>query len=95
MSMNIEEVLELPVPWQWTGEATFAYTAVVEGSTFMIRVNDFPEEDLYTLLVDGDEIVDFTTWPKIWVHPYRPDVEAEVARMEREAAEKEGMKGGT
>ena len=38
-----------------------------EGRTLRVRVNDFPAEPLYTLLVDGVEIEDLEDWPSRWV----------------------------
>jgi hypothetical protein len=34
-----------------------------------IRVNDFPAEPLYTLLVDGEEVEDLEDWPEAWTRP--------------------------
>ena len=33
---------------------------------FKVRLNDFPEEPLYTLIVDGEEIINFNEWPSEW-----------------------------
>ena len=34
-----------------------------------IRLNDFPDEPLYTLIVDGREIIHFNDWPQEWTKP--------------------------
>lgn len=36
------------------------------GHSWDIRVNGFPDEPLYTLLIDGVETADFDNWPKPW-----------------------------
>lgn len=33
---------------------------------WLIRLNDFPRQPLYTLLIDGVEQVDFDAWPACW-----------------------------
>jgi len=37
--------------WEHTGDGELPYRAQWRGRTFTIRVNDFPEQPLYTLLV--------------------------------------------
>jgi hypothetical protein len=39
----------------------------MRGKHWEIRINDFPEEQLFTLLVDGSEKLWFDTWPKVWL----------------------------
>ena len=42
------------------------YEATVEKQIWTIRMNDFPDEPLYTLIADGLEIIHFNTWPSDW-----------------------------
>jgi len=35
-------------------------------TNFQLRINDFPEEQLYTLIIDNEIILDFDDWPKNW-----------------------------
>lgn len=35
-------------------------------STWKIRLNDFPEEPMYTLIVEEEEMLNFTDWPDSW-----------------------------
>ena len=52
------------VEWQQTNDARFPWSARVEGSIWLVRINEFPEENyLYTLFVDGIETVGFNEWP--------------------------------
>jgi hypothetical protein len=62
-----EERRARPIVWEPTGNGEFPYRAKVGGRTFTIRVNDFPAEPLYTLLVDGQEAEDLEGWPTAWV----------------------------
>jgi hypothetical protein len=61
-----------PIVWQSTGGGEVPYRAQVRGKTLTIRVNDFPAEPLYTLLVDGQEVEDLEDWPAAWVRPVLP-----------------------
>jgi len=38
----------------------------VEAHQWRVRINDFPDEPAFTLLVDGGEVIHFDEWPKIW-----------------------------
>ena len=62
-----------PVVWEDTGEGEHPYRALVRGTTFTLRINDFPAAPLYTLLVDGQEVDDLEEWPAAWVRPARPE----------------------
>ena len=47
--------------------------AVVEGQRWLLQLGNFPAEPLYTLVVDGVEIMSFDDWPVLWTRPSRPD----------------------
>jgi len=57
------------IGWASTGDGEFPYQARLDGRRLTIRVNDFPAEPLYTLLVDGRAAVDLEDWPAAWVRP--------------------------
>jgi hypothetical protein len=57
------------VTWSASGDVFHPWTAEVDGQRWQIRINDFPDEVLYTLLVDGVEIGDFNDWPRRWTRP--------------------------
>jgi hypothetical protein len=42
------------------------YQARLDGSDAWIRMNDFPDEPLYTLVVSGVEVIHFNEWPAAW-----------------------------
>jgi len=65
----IEDCFERPLTWQRTDLAEFPFTVPVAGGTWLIRINDFPVEPLYTLMIDGQEIADFDDWPRCWGRP--------------------------
>lgn len=57
------------VAWRSTGGGEFPYEAEVEGKRWLVRVNDFPAEPLYTVLIDGVEVEHLDGWPPGWTRP--------------------------
>src|SRR5688572_5446087 len=51
------------VTWEKGTDPRFPYVADFHGEKCVIRINDFPDEHLYTLIVDGVEIAEFDDWP--------------------------------
>lgn len=61
---------EKAVRWTKTDDEEFPYTAQIEGKTWTIRVNDWPDDPtVFSLLVDGAEYLDFDGWSKNWNKP--------------------------
>jgi hypothetical protein len=48
------------------GEPHIEFEAVVSGCQWLVRINDFPDEPLYTLLIDRTDIIHFDDWPEFW-----------------------------
>lgn len=65
----VAALLATVLRWEHIGDGELPYRAHVDGRTFVVRVNDFPAEPLYTLLVDGDPLTDLEDWPAAWVRP--------------------------
>lgn len=63
---------EAEITWRETGDAEFPYQASADGKQLTIRLNDFPEEPLYTLLVEDLESGHFDDWPATWRKNARP-----------------------
>jgi hypothetical protein len=57
------------VTFRRTGSAELPYEAEVDGARWVVRVNDFPAEPLYTLLIDGRAVGDLDAWPPAWRRP--------------------------
>jgi len=67
MQTEKKNYLNEPIKWSNGINAEFPYQTVCDESRLMIRVNDFPEEHFYTLIVDDEEVGDFDDWPDNWI----------------------------
>jgi hypothetical protein len=47
-------------------------SARVDGALWTIRMNDFPDEPLYTLFIDSVEVMHFDDWPSSGPWGIRP-----------------------
>ena len=61
-----QHAFKLPLQWQRTPDAEYPFETTVDGGRWQIRLNDFPAEAMYTLIIAGQEISDFDDWPKAW-----------------------------
>lgn len=61
--------LDRSLGWRRTARAEFPYEAEVGGQHWVVRINDFPAQALYTLLIDGKEVAEFDDWPGAWKKP--------------------------
>ena len=66
MSSQGANYLERKLCWRRTSDPLYPYDAEFDGKRCVLRVNDFPEEDLYTLFVDHIEVESFNEWPEQW-----------------------------
>lgn len=67
--LNEDNYLKKSIDWKKTGVAEFPYSADIDGNTLKVRVNDFPAEAFYTLLINDREFCDLDDWPDSWVKP--------------------------
>ena len=69
-SNNWDEHPELQRQVKWrTASGVVHYImfeATVGAQRWSVRINDFPDEPLYSLLIDGDEVIHFDDWPRFW-----------------------------
>ncbi len=88
----VARLLTRPLPWTSTGDGEHPYRAEEDGHTYVLRVDDFPAEPLYTLLADGDELADLEDWPAAWrrpdLHTHAPHELDTAARRLRTLAER-------
>jgi hypothetical protein len=63
---SLRDCLRLAVVWHPTSDPLRPFRAEVGADKWRLRLDDFPAENLYTLLVNGREIGGFDDWPKSW-----------------------------
>ena len=44
-------------------EQAVVYIATVDECHLVLQINDFPQENFFTLYVDGKSVLDFDDWP--------------------------------
>ena len=66
MTTKVQNYLEEEVIWSEGADHNYPYEAKINGDKLVIRLNDFPDESLYTLLVNDKEVSSFDDWPKQW-----------------------------
>jgi hypothetical protein len=47
-----------------SNEDGIAYVAIVAGKNLALQMNDFPQEHLFTLLLQGQAVLNFNDWPE-------------------------------
>lgn len=74
---NWDEHPELQHPVEWRtasgAEPYIMFEATDGGQRWVARLNDFPDEPLWTLIIGDAEILHFDDWPTFWgAHPAFP-----------------------
>ncbi|MEP6960733.1 MAG: hypothetical protein ABI995_01550 [Acidobacteriota bacterium] len=59
----------LQIQWMASGDPLEPFQAEVGGDHCGVQINDFPDEDLYTLLINGEVAMRFSDWPESWKKP--------------------------
>lgn len=67
--MSESEFLQQSLVWRGTGDAIRPYRTSVGDKALTIRLGDFPDEPLYTLIIDGSPVAAFDDWPANWCRP--------------------------
>lgn len=66
---DLGEQLGRELSWGSTSDPAHPWAAEVDGNTWRIRVNDFPDELMYSLIIGGESAGDFHDWPETWTRP--------------------------
>jgi hypothetical protein len=61
--------LEENIAWALGADPIYPYVGDFEGDRWRIRLNDFPDSPLYTLLINDDEVLTLNDWPSNWKRP--------------------------
>ena len=70
------------IAWSRTLDTHFPFLATVEGECWRLRINDFPDEPLYTLFVGQEQVQHVEDFPVSWSRPKSPEfVEPALRRL--------------
>ena len=83
---SLGECSRQAVLWLKTNDPLMPFRAVVGPDAWQLRLNDFPAEQLYTLVVNGREVGGFDDWPKTWKKRSSPAAKAPKSGARRSAA---------
>lgn len=56
----------MTIQWKKSNDAEYPYEASLDGRHLKIKLNNFPENSMYSLLIDEKFVVDFDDWPVNW-----------------------------
>lgn len=65
----LERYATAAIRWAATGDSDVPYRATLDGHELTIRQGDFPDEAMYLLRIDGDELYEIDDWPGAWTRP--------------------------
>lgn len=65
-SPQLGERLTREISWRTTHDVDQPWTTEVDGQTWRIRLNDYPDDIMYTLIVHDEVIGKFHDWPECW-----------------------------
>jgi hypothetical protein len=54
------------IAWDGNTDLDHPWAAVVDGERWQVRLNEFPDDFMYSLIVDGAAEGDFHDWPGTW-----------------------------
>jgi len=60
---------EEEIAWAKGSDPSYPFETEMDGARLLIRLNDFPEENLYSLFVNDLAAGDFDEWPARWTRP--------------------------
>ena len=63
---GLVQALARRVEWTRARDSHMPWSTEMDGQRWQVRLNDFPDEPMYSLLVDGAEQGSFHDWPETW-----------------------------
>jgi hypothetical protein len=66
INQTLGEHLARQLTWTAAGDHDYPWGTEVDGRSWRVRLNDFPDDFMYTLLIDRDTIGPFHDWPSSW-----------------------------
>jgi hypothetical protein len=67
LGIALGDCLNGKITWFSTKDPIALWRAEVGPHTWTVHVNNFPEDHLYTLFINGNKIGDFDEWPRRWL----------------------------
>ncbi|MGB8253741.1 MAG: DUF416 family protein [Anaerolineaceae bacterium] len=64
---SLGQRLNHKVSWSGTHDTANPWKADVDGESWLVGINDFPDDYLYTLYVNNSQVGKFHDWPETWV----------------------------
>jgi hypothetical protein len=69
--LDLASYLQKSLVWTATGDLEYPWKTELAGEALSIRLNDFPEQQMYTLWLGNHEVASFDDWPSNWRRPSR------------------------
>jgi hypothetical protein len=63
---ELGDKLARELSWRSTGDPSHPWAAEVDGNEWRVRINDFPDELMYSLIIGAEPAGDFHDWPETW-----------------------------
>lgn len=63
---EFQACLDLNLKWIKSEDPEYPFKIDRKGHKFQVKLNDFPDEQMYSLIIDGEFVCDFNDWPKNW-----------------------------
>lgn len=66
---STNDLLKEPIVWQETDDVFYPYRAIFNGKKYILRLNDWPDEIMFTLEdAEHNELLNLDGWPDAWKH---------------------------
>lgn len=69
MMKKEQNYLKQQIIWTRTRDLSNPFETIIENNKLTIKLNDFFDGDIYTLIVNDQEYIDFDEWPQNWIKP--------------------------
>ena len=91
--LKLRDYLQLSISWSPTGDVTHPWAATLGDDSLVLRLNDFPDEQMYTLFARNRsrEVGSFDEWPKNWKRASARLPGATLRKIVRDLVQKTGM----
>lgn len=70
-AFDLGAMLAMRITWQDSSDLDLPWSCEYNGVRLEIRLNDFPDEPLYSLIADSEDLGSFNDWPESWTRPSR------------------------